>query len=203
MKRLFCILSLALLLASGISSTAAMAQTAGAPAAPANPGATTAGDYKAQALLTLTIICRRLVIMAQRIPAEKYTWDPGLNGRTVSQLLLHTAMLNFIRPGQFGAAPPTGFNPENYEKSSTDKAHIVDQMTQAFAYSEAAVQKLSDADMQRHIKVNGVDTTVAAFLQAWISDTSEYVGQAIVYTRLNGAMPPTPQSVVTPQPSVR
>ena len=49
------------------------------------------------------------------------------------------------------------------------------------------------------IKINGVDTTVAAFLHAWISDVSEYVGQAIVYSRLNGVTPPTPQSVATSQ----
>jgi len=194
MKRAACVLALSLF-SVAVSSTCALAQAA----PPANPGATTAGNYKAQALLTLTIIGRRLVVMAQRIPADKYKWDPGLGGRSVSELFLHTAFLNFIRPAQFGAAPPANFKQDNYEKSSTDKDYIVDQMKQAFAYSEAAIDKLSDADLQRHIKINGVDTTVSAFLHAWISDTSEYVGQAIVYTRLNGQMPPTPQSVVTPQ----
>jgi len=189
-----------IILANGVG---AVAQTAGAPAPAPGAGATTAGDYKAQALLTLTIIGKRLIIMAQAIPADKYTWNPGLNGRSVSELFLHTAFLNFVRPGQFGAAPPAGFNQDNYEKSSTDKAHIVDQMSQAFAYSEAAVQKLSEADLQRHIKINGVDTTVGAFLHAWISDTSEYVGQAIVYSRLNGVMPPTPNSVAPGQPSAK
>jgi uncharacterized damage-inducible protein DinB len=193
MKYFARVLALALLLTAGVSTATALAQTAPAP----NPAATTAGDYKDQALLNLTIIGRRLVVMAQKIPAEKYTWDPGLNGRSVSELFLHAAFLQFIRPVQFGAAPPAGFTQENYEKSSTDKAHIIDQLTQAFAYSEAAVQKLSDADLQRHIKLNGADTTVAAFLHAWISDTSEYVGQAIVYSRLNGVTPPTPQSVAT------
>lgn len=197
----------------GACGAGALAQTAGTPASPgnaspaapanANPAATTAADYKAQALLTLTIIGRRLVIMAQTIPADKYTWNPGLNGRSVSELFLHTSFLNFVRPGQLGAPPPPGFNQDNYEKSSTDKAHIVDQMTQAFAYSEAAVQKLSAADLQRTIKINGVDTTVAAFLHAWISDTSEYVGQAIVYSRLNGVMPPTPGSVAPGQPGAK
>jgi uncharacterized damage-inducible protein DinB len=195
MKHFACALALALLFTVGISTTSAHAQTAPAP----NPGANTAVSYKDQALLNLTIIGRRLVVMAQKIPADKYTWDPGLNGRSVSELFLHAADLQFIRPVQFGAAPPVGFTQENYEKSSTDKAHIIDQLTQAFAYSEAAVAKLSDADLQRHIKVNGADTTVAAFLHAWISDTSEYVGQAIVYTRLNGQTPPTPQSVATPR----
>jgi uncharacterized damage-inducible protein DinB len=184
------ILALVLVFAAGSDL---FAQTAPAPAG----ATTTAGDYKAQALLTLQIIGRRLIIMAQKIPAEKYTWDPGLNGRTVSQLFLHAAFLNFVRPGQFGAAAPAGFTQENYESSSTDKARIIDQLTQAFAYSEGAVEKLSDADLQRHIKINGTDTTVAAFLHAWISDTSEYVGQAIVYSRLNGVTPPTPQSVAT------
>jgi uncharacterized damage-inducible protein DinB len=200
MKPRFAAIVLAAVL-SCIPQIAAFAQAPPQGAPPQNPGATTAGDFKSQALLSLTIMGRRFVVMAQAIPADKYTWNPGLNGRTVAQLFLHAAFLNFIRPGQFGAAPPTGFTQKDYETSTTDKAKIVDQLNQAFAYSEAAIQKLTDADLQRHIKINGADTTVAAFLHAWIADTSEYVGQAIVYSRLNGVMPPTPGSVATPPPA--
>ena len=77
-----------------------------------------------------------------------------------------------------------------YEKSTTDKAKIVDQLNQGFAYLESAVKNLSEADLQKPTKLFGRDTTGLGVAYHLIADMHEHLGQAIAYARVNSIVPP-------------
>jgi hypothetical protein len=166
----------------------------------------TESDIKAASQAKLDLLGKRILMFAREIPAEKYTWNPGVMlappppdpqadpyGRLVADLFLHIANLNFTRPAQLGAPPPQGFDPKNYETSTTDKTKVIEQLTKSFAYAQDALQKISPADLQKPVKVAGPNNTSTTssgtvFLIGWLSDLSEYEGQTIAYGRLNGVI---------------
>jgi hypothetical protein len=167
------------------------------------PAAGAAGGdvVKAEAQDELAAIGKRVLMFATQMPAEKYTWNPGLMlqppapdpqadpyGRTVADLFLHIANVNFTRPVVLGAAPPEGFDPKNYETSTTDKAKVIEQVTKSFAYAQGALAKLSDADVAKTFMVNKKATPGDVVLFGYITEIDEYLGQAIAYGRLNGVI---------------
>ena len=175
-------------------------------------GAIAADEIKAAALADLQVLEKRIVMIAQGIPAEKFTWNPGLMlsplppdpqadpyGRTVSNLLLHIAMVNFVRPAQLGAPPAAGFTQKNYETSTTDKSKVLNQVTQSFDYSRNAIQKLSDGDLQKRVLLNHREVSGDVFLFSWVSELNEYLGQVIAYGRVNGVIG-TAESGFAPRP---
>lgn len=164
---------------------------------------------KASFLTDTQIEGRRAVAMAKGIAADKFTWKPASDAnaaanRTMANLFLHLAFSFWTRPGQFGAAPPEGFDvkqkADEYENSTTDRAKIVEQLTQSFAYAENAIRKVPASDLPKHVKLNnGRDSTVAAVMAAMVEFDSEHVGQLMIYSRINGFIPPTPGQVATPE----
>jgi uncharacterized damage-inducible protein DinB len=197
MKSLLSHFFLALILVTGAGALRGFAQSAPA------KSTTEVGILKSQVLAGTQVQGRRAIAMAKGIPADKFTWTPGNGGRTVANLFLHLAFSFWTRPAAFGAAAPAGFDPtqkaDAYENSTTDKEKVVEQLTQAAAYAESSLRNLSEADLQKHIKAGGRETTVAAVLAAWLGDNSEHVGQLMVYSRIHGFAPPNPGQVATPQ----
>jgi len=179
MKRLCCCSALAVILFFSLGATRTFAQ---APAA--------SFDIKAQLLMDLQGMKTKYVGLAQAIPAEKYTWRPGDGVRSVSEVFLHAALMNFAFTPMAGATPPEGFSRQKYEVSTTDKAKIIDQLNQSFDYSQSAIQKLSDADIQKQVKMFGHDSTAAGVLFFMDTDLHEHLGQMISYARMNGVVPP-------------
>ena len=180
MKRFFCCSALAALLVLGTGTTRTFAQSAPA----------TSFDIKAQLLTDLQGMKTKYVGLAQAIPADKYNWRPGDGVRSISEVFLHAALMNFAFTPMAGATPPEGFNRQKYEVSTTDKAKIIDQLNQSFDYSQKAIQSLSDADIQKQVKMFGHDAPAAALLFFMDTDLHEHLGQMISYARMNGVVPP-------------
>jgi hypothetical protein len=180
----------AVLAGGGVLAPAALAQSA--PAA--------AGDeIRVAALAELKVLEGRELQFANEMPAEKYTWNPGLMltppapnpqadpyGRTVADLFLHIANLNFTHAAQLGAPPAEGFNPKDYETSTTDKTKVIGELAKSFTYAEGWLSKMTAADMTKHYKIGKDDMTGNAALFAWIVDLNDYTGQTIAYGRING-----------------
>src|SRR6478752_6230957 len=103
---------LALLLLS-MALPAAPALAAAAPAAPppapaAAPASVPASGYRAEYLRGLDDFGKKLVDLAEAMPAEKYTWRPGEGVRSVGEVYVHVAQANFGLPRIWGAAPAPG-----------------------------------------------------------------------------------------------
>jgi uncharacterized damage-inducible protein DinB len=172
-----CILALALM--SLASATRTFAQ------------GTSAFDFKAASLADIKDCENKFVGLAKAIPQEKYTWRPGDGVRSISEVFLHIASANYGLPPMMGAAQPEGFNRQGYEKSTTEKNQIIEQLTKSFAYLESSVDKLSQADIEKHVKMfGGKEGAGGDVLFLVITDLHEHLGQMIAYARQNSITPP-------------
>jgi len=171
--------------------SALSAATAQAPAGtPASADAPTAG-YRAEFLRELADLETKFVRLAEQMPAEKYTWRPAEGVRSVGEVFLHVAAANFNLTRRIGTPSPAGFAPQGYEKSTTEKARIVEQLKQSFAHMRGAAGKAADADADKTMPWFGGSTiTQRAFLVFLVRHAGEHLGQSIAYARVNGIVPP-------------
>jgi uncharacterized damage-inducible protein DinB len=147
-------------------------------------------DLKPQALQDLQTMQKQFADLAEAIPAEKFTWRPGEGVRSISEVFLHVASLNFSLAPNFGAAPAPGFTQKGYEKSTTDKARIISLINQSFEYVRAALEKRSNKELQTIVKQFGPDASEGDVVFLIVADAHEHLGQAVAYARMNGIVPP-------------
>ena len=166
----------------------------GAPAAQA-PAAAAAMDapksgFRADFLKQWDTLEKKFVALAEAVPQEKYTWRPTPEVRSFSEVFLHVAGANYFYLEGVGVPPPAGVDRKTYEKSTTDRAKIVEQLKQSFDLVRETVLKTSDADLEKPAKLYGQPATVRDVLFAMVTHQPEHLGQSIVYARLNGVVPP-------------
>lgn len=149
-------------------------------------------------LLQLDEIEKKMVSLAEAIPAEKYSWRPEEGVRSISEVYMHVAGANFLLPRFIGVDPPGGLPPD-MEKTVTDKARVIEVLKQSFAHIRQAVSKLSNADLEKRVKYYGRETTVRDVLFSIANHCHEHLGQSIAYARTNGVVPPWTASAETKQ----
>ena len=148
-------------------------------------------DMKAQAIVDLQGLQKKYTELAESIPADKYTWRPEPGARSVSELFLHVASANYGIPTMMtGTTPAPDFQREGFEKSTTDKAKIIEQLNKSFAYALAAVQDMSNADFAKAEKKLGPDANDGDVIYLLVTHNHEHLGQSIAYARVNGITPP-------------
>ena len=148
-------------------------------------------DMKPQALLDLQDMHKKMVGLATAIPAEKYAWRPEPGVRSFSELFLHVSGANYGYPPLIsGTTPAPGFKADGFETSTMDKAKIIEQLNQSFAYAEAAIQAMSNADFAKPEKKLGPDASDGDVIYLMIVHNHEHLGQTIAYARLSGVTPP-------------
>jgi uncharacterized damage-inducible protein DinB len=148
-------------------------------------------DMKAQAIVDLQQLQKKYVELAQALPADKYNWRPEPGVRSVSELLLHVAGANYGFPTMMtGTSPAPGFKREGFEKSTTDKAAVIEQLNKSFSYAIASVQSMSNADFAKAEKKLGPDANDGDVIYLMVMHSHEHLGQTIAYARMNGVTPP-------------
>jgi uncharacterized damage-inducible protein DinB len=183
------IISMGLLLA-GLSLIAPTGDCAPGAAPPADKTAPSY-DMKAQSALDLQMLEKKIVSLAEAIPADKYSWRPEPDTRSISELFLHIAAANYNFPTMMsGVAPAAGFEGKGFEKSTTDKGKVIEQLNKSFAYAIAAVNNMSNADFAKPETKLGPDANDGDVIYLMVTHTHEHLGQSIAYARMNGVMPP-------------
>jgi len=147
-------------------------------------------DMKPQAILDLQELQKKFVSLAEATPTEKFTWRPAQGVRSVSELYLHVALANYNIPTMMGVAPAAGIEKEGFEKSTTDKAKIIEQLNKSFAFAIGAVEKMSNADFAKAEKRLGPDANDGDVVYLLVVHNHEHLGQSIAYARVNGVVPP-------------
>ena len=148
-------------------------------------------DMKPQALLDLQDMHKKMVQLATAIPAEKYAWRPETGTRSVSEVFLHVTAANHNIPSLMtGMTPDSAFKADGFETSTTDKAKIIDQLDKSFAYAEAAIQGMTNADFARPEKKLGPEANSGDVIYLLVVHNHEHFGQTIAYARMNGITPP-------------
>ncbi len=191
MRRMpICCLSLAAV--SLCLCAAIQAQTQDKPAAQAGStiAAAPTSGARAEFLAEVAFYEQRFARLAQAMPAEKYTWRPGEGVRSIGEVYNHIVAANYGLARALGTPPPAGFDPKAIMANAADKPKTVQGLKDSFAYFRQAVLSLSDADLDKPLKLFGQQTTYRGAFIMITGHTGEHLGQSIAYARMNGIVPP-------------
>jgi hypothetical protein len=147
-------------------------------------------DMKPQAILDLQDLQKKFTTLAEAFPAAKMTWRPGDGVRSVAEIFMHAAGANYGIPNMMGVKSPEGFNGKTFEKSTTDKAKVVQELNKSFESAIAAVQGMTNADFAKPDKKLGPDANDGDVVYLLVVHNHDMLGQAIAYARMNGIVPP-------------
>src|ERR1039458_4453210 len=105
-------------------------------------------------------VSRQLIALAEATPAEKFAWRPAPGIRSVSEVYMHIAMANFYLLSVTGPKMPADLKSADLEKTVTAKADVIDWLKRSLDAVKVAHAVVKPDDLQRKVKVNGVDATV-------------------------------------------
>jgi uncharacterized damage-inducible protein DinB len=147
------------------------------------------GGFRGEFLWQLDDGAKKLVSLAEAIPAEKYSWRPGEGVRSTSELFMHVAGANFWLPSLMGVPVPEGID-RGMEKTVTQKAEVMDHLQKSIQHLRNAVLNTADADLEKSMTIFDRESTVQGVLLLCLTHTWEHLGQAIAYARMNDVVPP-------------
>ena len=147
-------------------------------------------DMKAQALLDLQTVNKKCVDLAQAVPADKLTWRPSPEARSFAEVFLHVAGERYGILSMMGANPPAGFKAKEFEKSTTDKDRIVEDLNQSWDFANKAINEMTNADYAKLLPKLGPQANEGDVIYILVADAHEHLGQLIAYARQNGIVPP-------------
>ena len=144
--------------------------------------------FRAEFLHDFDDVSKKIVELAEATPASKYAWRPAPGVRSFSEVYMHIAGGNYFLATFAGAKPPS-YDTRNLEKIG-DKARVIEELRKSFDYLRMVAMQVSDADLDKPIKMFGYDTTHRGALMAALNHLHEHLGQSIAYARMNGVVPP-------------
>lgn len=147
-------------------------------------------DMKAQALLDLERMQNKFVDLANAVPADKMTWRPSADSRSFAEVLLHVAAERYGILGLMGAETPAGVDRKGLEKSTTDRARIVEELNKSWDFAKKAIQGMSNGDFAKLLPKLGPQANAGDVVYILVADNHEHLGQSIAYARENGITPP-------------
>ena len=176
MKRLLLIAAIVPFLAGATVQTPAKS--------PQNGGSTFRSEY----LTGLDDTARKLVDLAESIPADRYGWRPAADVRSISEVFTHVAGSNYFLLTFLGKQPPADLPPD-IEKV-TDKARVVAELKRSIDYLRESALMMTDEDAEKQVKLFGKSTTQRGVYITILNHLHEHLGQSIAYARMNGVAPP-------------
>jgi uncharacterized damage-inducible protein DinB len=151
------------------------------------PGVT---GYRSEVLAIVMIQGDEFARLAEAIPAEKYTWRPAPDVRSVAEVLLHASAANYNMYKLVGAKIPEGIDTKNMEQSTTDKVMVIATLKESYAHARQAITDMPDADLLKSMDWSGGKITERGVLLFIVPHIAEHLGQLIAYARVLGVVPP-------------
>ena len=147
-------------------------------------------DMKPQSLLDLDGVQKKMISLANALPADKFNWRPSADSRSFAEAFRHVAAGRYQIMALMGAEVPAGFDPKTYEKSTTDKAQIVDDLNKSWEFAQKAINGMTNGDFAKPIPKLGPQANAGDVVYILVADAHEHLGQLIAYARVNGIVPP-------------
>ena len=165
-------------------------------AAVSTASAQDATGFRANLLGQLEYVQKQVIDLENAIPDEKMTWRPNKDVRSISEVFSHIAFSNYLIFKFAGVALPEGIGintPEDemkWEKASTDKKVIHEQLVKSFEFVKSSIRGMTDASMDNSIDFFGEKMSMRAILMIVQSHIHEHFGQSIAYARMVDVVPP-------------
>ena len=131
----------------------------------------------------------QILQLENAIPQDKFSWTPQEGIRSVAETYMHIAAANYMIVHVIKGDKMEGES-EDFEKSTTDKKEIAENLKNSFADLKEFVGGLSEDDLNKNVHVFGMDFTVRSFLMAMFGHMHEHLGQSIAYARFHHITPP-------------
>lgn len=122
---------------------------------PYRDGTPGVAGYRPEVMAEVMIQESEFVRLAQAIPADKYTWRPSLDVRTVAEVFLHASAATYNLYRLVGTPTPATVDTKTLEQSTTDKARVTATLQASYAHAKAAIRAMSDADLEKTLSWNG------------------------------------------------
>ena len=147
-------------------------------------------DMKAQSLLDLGNVQKKLSDLANAVPADKLTWRPTPDSRSFAEVFLHVGAERYGILGMMGTEAPAGFKRQGFEKSTTDKARIIAELDKSWEFAQKALEGMSNADFAKLLPKLGPQANAGDVVYILVWDQHEHLGQTVAYARENSIVPP-------------
>jgi|SRR5271168_4713696 len=147
-------------------------------------------DMKGQSLADLQVVQKKFVDLANALPAGKLTWRPTPDSRSFAEVFLHVAGERYGILALMGTEPPAGFDGKTFEKSTTDKVRIVEELNKSWDFTQKAINGMANADFAKLLPKLGPQANAGDVIYILVADAHEHLGQLVAYARVNGIVPP-------------
>jgi uncharacterized damage-inducible protein DinB len=135
-------------------------------------------------------VSRRLIALAEAVPAEKFAWRPAPDVRSVSEVYMHIVLANFYLLSVTGPRMPAEIKSQEMEKTMTAKPEVIEWLKRSLEAVKTARAGLKPDDLPRKVKIGTRDATVDGMYLRIIIHANEHMGQLVAYARMNGIVPP-------------
>lgn len=155
-----------------------------------------ASSLRADLIGQVEYVQKQILDLENAIPDGKMTWRPNKEVRSISEVYLHIAFDNYMILKLAGATVPEGIQMASqedgtkWEKASTDKKVIREQLMKSFDFVKSSIGNMSDASLENKVDFFGQKMTVRSVLLVLLSHMHEHLGQSIAYARMEGVVPP-------------
>ena len=167
---------------------------------PVDAQTTDAGFWEAlspsMATMTKTMhgtIRRNIAEAAEAMTADDYGFKPTPQVRSFAELIGHVVFANYLMCSQaIGQKSPATTN----FATVTDRAGLIEGLSEALAYCDAAYAATTDANFSQPVKVAGpgnriTDATRGSVLSFNVTHNNEHYGNIVLYMRLRNRVPPS------------
>jgi len=151
------------------------------------PGVT---GYRSEVMAEVMIQESEFLRLAEAIPADRYTWRPSPEVRTIAEVFLHASAANYNLYKLVGTPTPAGVNTKTLEQSTTDKAKVIATLQASYTHAKTAIRAMPDADLEKTLDWNGGKITERGVLLYIVQHIAQHLGQQIAYARSIGVVPP-------------
>lgn len=133
---------------------------------------------------------RRVISLANAMPAETYSWSPGEGVMEVGHVYMHMARYNYLYATQnLGMPLPDGVVMDEME-AVRDKAQVVDALERSAEWLQDQISGMTAESLEAETELYGRTGPAWAVLVQLETHLSEHLGQSIAYARMNGVVPP-------------
>jgi uncharacterized damage-inducible protein DinB len=155
-----------------------------------------AKGFRADLIGQVEYVQKQILDLENAIPDGKMKWRPNKEVRSISEVYSHIAFANYLVLKFAGVALPEGIaiaSPEDatkWEKASTDRKVIHEELVKSFDFVKSSIGSMSDASLENMVEFFGQKMTVRSVLLGLLSHMHEHLGQSIAYARMEGIVPP-------------
>jgi uncharacterized damage-inducible protein DinB len=132
---------------------------------------------------------KKIIDLADAVPAEDYNWRPEEGVRSVSEVYVHIAMSNYYFLSFLGGKMPQNFD-KDAEKNMTNKDDIINYLKQSFEDTQKFLSGYGDTDYETAVNTPFGKFSKKQILMLIATHAHEHLGQSIAYARTNHIVPP-------------